>query len=49
MQEIWKKEEGLGENHLRKHLVSARTLEKLPGDIVRELLLRGGRQKIFPD
>ena len=49
MQEVWEKEEGLGGDHLRELLVSARTLDKLPGGVVRRLLLRGGRRKLSPD
>ena len=49
LQEVWEKEEGLGGDHLRELLVTARSLGKLPGGVVRRLLLRGGRRKLSPD
>lgn len=49
MQEVWEKEEGLRGNHLREILVSARTLEKLPEDVVQKFILRSGRRKLSPD
>ena len=46
---MWEKEEGFGGDYLRKLLVSARSFEKLLGDMVRKLLLRVARRKLSSD
>ena len=49
MQEVWEKEEALGGDYLRKILFTARSLGKSSRDVMRRLLLRGGRRNLSSD
>ena len=42
LQQVREKEEGFGGDYLRELLVLPRSLQKLPGDVMRKLLIRGG-------
>ena len=46
LQEVLEKKYGLGGDYLRNLLVSTRSLEMFPGDIVLKLLFHGDQRKL---